>query len=140
MRFWDTSALVPLFIREQASARVAGYLGDDDTVVVWTLARVEFLSAVARRRRSAPSARRALLGARRRFLDTWPSWNEVVAVEEVRRAAERLIEVHPLRAADALQLGAAIVAAEGDPAGLAFVTLDTNLADAAELEGFEVYR
>lgn len=140
MRFWDTSALVPLFIREQASARVAGYLAEDPNVLVWSLARVEFLSAVARRRRAAPSARRALLGARRRFLESWPGWNEVVAIDQVRRVAERLIEVHPLRAADALQLGAAIVASEGDPAGLAFVTLDANLADAAELEGFEVLR
>jgi len=140
VRFWDTSALVPLFIREQASDRVAAYLEDDPTMVVWTLARVEFLSAVARRRRAAPSARRALLGARRRFLDSWADWNEVIAVDQARRIAERLIEVHPLRAADALQLGAALVAAEGDPSGLGFVTLDANLGDAAELEGFEVFR
>lgn len=140
MRFWDTSALVPLFIRETASDRVAGFLAEDPTVLVWTLTRVEFLSAVARRRRAAPSARRALLGARRRFLASWPAWNEVVALDQVRRIAERLIEVHPLRAADALQLGAAIVVADGDPAGLPFVTLDANLADAAELEGFELLR
>ncbi len=43
---------------------------------------------------------------------------------------------HPLRAADALQLGAAIVAADGDTASLEFVTLDRRLADAALREGF----
>jgi uncharacterized protein len=62
-------------------------------------------------------------------------------LDDRRRAvAERVIDVHPARAADALQLGAAIVAADGAPAGMAFVTLDMNLADAAELEGFEVLR
>ena len=45
---------------------------------------------------------------------------------------------HPLRAADALQLGAALVAADGDPQSLELVTLDNRLAEAARLEGFSV--
>ena len=139
MRFWDTSALVPLFIQERQTDLVRGYLAEDDTVIVWTLARIEFLSAVARRRRTAPASKRGLRAARGRFIETWPQWNEVVAVQEVRRVAERLIEVHPLRAADALQLGAALVAAEDDPSSLGLVTLDAALAEAAELEGFTVY-
>ncbi len=138
MRFWDTSALVPLFIREQASDRMRKLLADDPVVIAWTLARVEFLSALARRRRAVPAARRALLGARRGFLEAWPHWNEVVAVDAVRGHAERLVEVHPLRAADALQLGAALAAAEGHPESLELVTLDAALAEAAELEGFVV--
>ena len=40
--------------------------------------------------------------------------------------------------ADALQLGAAIVAAEGEPASLEFATLDRRLADAAAREGFQI--
>ncbi len=60
-------------------------------------------------------------------------------VEVVRRHAERVVEAHPLRAADALQIAAALVAAEEDPGSLPFVTLDRNLAEAAEREGFRVY-
>jgi predicted nucleic acid-binding protein len=45
---------------------------------------------------------------------------------------------HPLRAADALQLGSAIVAADGDPSSLEFVTFDRRLAEAALREGFPV--
>jgi predicted nucleic acid-binding protein len=52
--------------------------------------------------------------------------------------ATRLLRVHPLRAADALQLAAAIIAAEDDPRSLPFVTLDDRLALAAEREGFPV--
>ena len=62
----------------------------------------------------------------------------MTAVDVVRRHAERLVESHPLRAADALQLGAALAAAEDDPAGLEFVTLDRRQALAAEREGFRV--
>jgi predicted nucleic acid-binding protein len=49
-----------------------------------------------------------------------------------------LLRVHPLRAADALQLAAAIIAADSEPRSLAFVTLDDRLARAAEREGFPV--
>ncbi len=59
-------------------------------------------------------------------------------MEIVRRYAERVVETHPIRAADALQIGAALVAAEDNPASIAFVSLDRNLAEAAEREGFQV--
>lgn len=42
------------------------------------------------------------------------------------------------RSADALQLGAALVACEERPAGIGLVTLDTQLASAAAREGFTV--
>jgi hypothetical protein len=71
-------------------------------------------------------------------LVAWNRWSEITAIDPVRRHAERIIETHPLRAADALQLGAALVAAEDDPAALEFVTLDRQQALAAEREGFRV--
>jgi predicted nucleic acid-binding protein len=99
---------------------------------------VELLSALARRRRNEPSAARLLLAARREILGAWQHWSEVTAVEIVRRYAERIVETHPVRAADALQIGAALVAAEDDPSTLDFVTLDQQQAAAAEREGFRV--
>ena len=138
MRFWDTSALLPLVVAERETARAERWLREDAGVLVWTLTRVELLSALARRRRQEPGAARRLLAARRELLAAWERWSEVTAVDLVRRHAERLVESHPLRAADALQLGAALVAAEDDPAGLDFVTLDRQQALAAEHEGFRV--
>ena len=138
MRFWDTSALVPLVIAEKGSARSKVWLREDSEVMVWTLTRVELLSALTRRRREKPESSAALLVARRDFLRAWESWSEVTAVDLTRLHAERLVEAHPLRAADALQLGAAWIAAEEDPGSLEFVTLDRNLATAAKREGFAV--
>ena len=94
--------------------------------------------AALRARPPAAAGTRRLLAARRELLAAWERWSEVTAVDLVRRHAERLVESHPLRAADALQLGAALVAAEDDPAGLDFVTLDRQQALAAEHEGFRV--
>ncbi len=138
MRFWDTSALVPLFVTEPATPRARRWLADDPDVTVWTLARVELLSALARRRRAHPAAAPRLLQARREALAAWERWSEVTAVELVRRHAERLVETHPLRAADALQIGAALVVAGTDPLTLEFVTLDDQQAQAAEREGLQV--
>jgi hypothetical protein len=46
--------------------------------------------------------------------------------------------VHELRAGDALQLAAAIVASDHQTSAMEFVTLDRRLADAADKEGFRV--
>ena len=138
MRFWDTSALLPLFVAEKESRRARAWLRRDPVVLVWTLSRVELLSALARRERKEPSAARGLVRARAQVLAAWEEWSEIVALEPVRRQAERLVSVHPLRAADALQLGAALVATDLDPAGLGFATFDERLATAALKEGFAV--
>jgi predicted nucleic acid-binding protein len=138
VRFWDTSALIPLLVAERSTVRVEQWLKDDPDVVVWTLTRVELVSVLARRRREEPSAAPRLATARRELLSAWPRWSEVTAVDVVRRHAERLVETHPIRAADALQIGAALVAAAGDPDTLEVVTLDRRLAETAEREGFPV--
>jgi hypothetical protein len=56
----------------------------------------------------------------------------------VRRTAERLLRTHPLRAADSLQLAAALIAADHDPSNLEIVCLDARLTSAARREGFAV--
>lgn len=57
---------------------------------------------------------------------------------EVRNQAIRLLGLHPLRAADALQLAAALVWADRRPRGHPFVCLDAGLREAAHAEGFSV--
>jgi len=139
VRFWDSSAIVPLMIVEPGSARVRNWFDSDSEIIVWTLTRVELLSAIARLRREDSRSATILTVVRRNIMRAWDGWSEITNVELVRRHAERLVESYPLRAADALQLGAALIAAEGEPANLDLVTLDHNLADAAEREGFAVF-
>jgi hypothetical protein len=64
------------------------------------------------------------------------SCTEVLPTERLRSTADRLLRVHPLRAADALQLAAALAWADNAPSGLAFVCLDRPLREAAQKEGF----
>ncbi len=138
MRFWDSSAIIPLALVESGSVRVRSWYRTDSEIIVWTLTRVELLSAIARRRREDARSAPILTVARRNIMRAWDGRSEITSVELVGSHAERLVESYPLRAADALQLGVALMAAEGNPGNLEFVTLDRNLADAAEREGFPV--
>lgn len=138
MRYWDASALVPLVYRETASASVRRLLEEDPVVITWALTRLEIASAVER------LVRQGALDAsgRRRALDllerSAASWHEVTDLSAVRLRALSLVARHPLRAADAAQLGAALVVADPDPASLEVVCLDRRLAECAEREGFRV--
>jgi predicted nucleic acid-binding protein len=66
------------------------------------------------------------------------SWIEIDDLRAVRRRAQRLLETHELRAADSLQLAAALVLVSDRPERFPFLTLDERLAEAADREGFDV--
>lgn len=138
MRFWDSSAIVPLVVRERwTDAAQQAYAGDSD-VLAWWGTEVECVSALARRERGGELSTVAMVAALERLAALRSAWHEVTPVEAVRRAARRLLRVHDLRAGDALQLAAAIVASEGEPGSLELVVLDERLADAARREGFPI--
>ncbi len=136
MRFWDSSALVPLLVTEAASAQVADLLREDAGMIVWWATRLECVSALRRREREG-----ALTGADVRqsselLGELSDRWSEVLPTRRVRALAERALGVHALSAADALQLAAAQVWSREDPAGAPLVCLDERLRDAAAREGF----
>jgi predicted nucleic acid-binding protein len=137
VRFWDASAIVPLVCREPESPRCRGWLRDDPVVVVWALAATEVTSALARKRRDATLGPRPFAAAKRRLASFERAWSEVAALDAVRARARRLLEVHPLTAADALHLAAALLVTEERPEAVGFVTFDARLADAAAREGFD---
>ena len=138
MRFWDSSAVVPLLVPELPSERLRQLHASDPTIIAWWGAEVECVSAVVRAERvgrlSATGAGEGL----RRLVTLRRGWHEIEPSEEVREAAKRLLRVHDLRAADSLHLAAAFVAAETRPASLEFVCLDDRLRLAAGREGFTV--
>lgn len=137
MRFWDASGLVPLLLEQEATAEVAGLLSEDKEIAAWWGTPVECVSAAARLRREERLTVEEE-GMVLRLLDTLKaSWFEIRPSDEVRARAVRLLRVHGLKAADALQLAAAGVWA-GDSSRAELVTYDERLALAARLEGFRV--
>ena len=138
MRFWDSSAVVPLLLEEPATSAIRPLLRQDAAMIAWRLTGTEVVSALWRRRRLDE-----LDEATRREAETGLAvlesrWTSVEDAAHVDRRARRLLATHPLRAADALQLAAALVACDERPDVLPFVTLDERLAEAARREGFTV--
>jgi predicted nucleic acid-binding protein len=140
MRFWDSSALVPLCMEEITSERVTTLLREDLQVAVWWSTPVECASALARLEREGSLDASAAAKAFERLDRLAASWFQVEPIDEIRETARRLLRVHPLRAADALQLGAAYIVAERRPQTLALVTLDERVAEAGAKEGFAVVK
>jgi predicted nucleic acid-binding protein len=128
--------LVPLIVEERHSKACRQVLRSDPTQIVWCLTRTEILSAIWRRQREGLLDARDVRLAESRLEKLAVRWTEVDALPPVRDAAERLLRVHRLRAADALQLGACLVVFGPHPRGREFVALDEELARAAEREGF----
>jgi predicted nucleic acid-binding protein len=139
LRFWDSSAVVALIVAEGSTATMQAVAAEDPVMCVWWGTEIECVSAVARLEREESLAAAATVEALSRLDLLAGAWSEVQPVAAVRVAARRMLRVHPLRAADALQLAAAVVAAEGVPASLELVTLDDRLAGAARREGFSVH-
>jgi uncharacterized protein len=137
LRFWDSSAVVPLLVSERATEAVLEAYEADSGLIVWWGAEIECVSAVSRRERTAGSGG-GTSAALDRLDELRAEWVEIEPTESIRRTARRVLRTHPLTAADALQLGAALTAAGDDLAAMELVTLDERLAEAARREGFRV--
>ena len=136
MRYWDASGIVPLLVRQVSTEDMERLLAQDPVMVTWWGTPVECLSALMRLVREGRMSAEGMRNAERRLLELRNGWDEVLPGEACRRTAERMLRVHPLRAADALQLAAALIAADHDPGRMEIVCLDQRLSEAAAKEGF----
>jgi predicted nucleic acid-binding protein len=133
--FWDASALVPLCVPMQ-NPRNGRRLLREYTPIVWWGSALEILSALTRLRRQSfltdPqfNAARARLGALR------TTWREIQPSDRLRDLAQERLDRQELRAADALQLAAALVWCNQQPRNRPFLCRDVKLREAARNLGF----
>lgn len=138
MIFWDASAVLPLCVQEDPSPLVQDLLLGDPAMVVWWGTPIECCSALARLQREGHLDRQAVSRAVR-FLDSLrEGWSEILPSHQVREGALRCISVHGLKAADSLQLAAAMVWSNYRPTGHFFACFDKRLQQAAHNEGFRI--
>ncbi len=138
MRFWDSSAIVPLLIEEETTDYCLQVLADDPKMLSWCLSKLEVISALCRSLRDGVIDAGDFEKAKKRLSRILGKAAEITAVDRVRSRALRLLEVHPLRAAGACQLGAALVSSREDPERFAIICFDRGLQSAAAREGFTV--
>ena len=115
MRFWDSSALVPLVRAESATSKLVPILKQDPDLVVWYFSLLECLSAIYRT--VSQDEAEAL---KIQLCSLSESWTEVADFTLVRNRATRILSLHQLRSADSFQLAAALIACEDRPEKMEF--------------------
>lgn len=138
VRYWDPSAIVATLGAQPDSGGRTALLGEDGQAMSWWASKVECASALHWLRREEAIDERMLIQALRKLEMFFEKCLEVAPSEEIRKRALRLLRTHGLRAADALQLAAALVVSGEDPASLPLISSDQRLKTAAEREGFTV--
>ena len=138
MRYWDASALLPLLVLEADTPKRQQQFQEDSEVVTWWGSRVECESGLNRLQREDKLDPAGLEVALQGLALFAAAWVEIQATSVVQGRALRLLRVHPLRAADALQLAAALIAVNDAPQHFPLVCADSRLAEAARKEGFLV--
>ena len=138
MNFWDTSALVALDLDEPHQQRALDVLEEDDRMVVWWGTAVEYVSALSRRERDGSLTADEVARRLVRLRALSEIWYEVQPDRRVKNLAQRLLRVHPLRAADSFQLAAALAVVDQVPTNMGFVCFDAQLNRAASREGLRV--
>ncbi len=137
--YWDASALVPLCVHEDAS-RLARMQLRRFTPVVWWGSYVEVHSAICRLLRAEEITSNERQGAVARLQMLSRGWNEILPSEDLRELAMKILDQYALRAADSLQLTAALIWCGQRPAKRNFICGDRRLSEAAEALGFSVVR
>ena len=135
--FWDASALVPLCVQEATSAQAQSFLRKF-APVVWWLSSVEVHSAISRLTRLGKLSDKQKQGALARLNLLSQGWREILPDDQLRELAGDLLDKYPLRAADSLQLAAALTWCQGRPSKRSFVAGDQRLCEAARSLGFSI--
>lgn len=138
MKFWDTSAIIPLCVDEPRTNEMLEILRSDNNMIVWWGTFIECYSAFCRLKREGILNEYEMDQLYSLLLTLADSWTEVLPSDNVKELALRILRIHPLRAADSLQLAAALIWVNMRPKDHSFVCLDKRPRDAAKKEGFVV--
>jgi predicted nucleic acid-binding protein len=138
LRFWDSSALLALAVREPASGKIEPLLQRDPDVAFWWGAPLECGETLLAARRKERISVADLQNARTVIDHLRARAFEVQPTDELRARALRILSVHELSAAGALELAAALIWCRERTQGVGFVSIHGALRLAAALEGFRV--
>ena len=95
MRFWDSSAIVPLLCIEEASKSMRRLYQEDSDMLVWALTRTEAASALCRRSRDGTLSQKQFSAAKERLRSLRSDWSEVIDYDGVRDRAEARHHINP---------------------------------------------
>lgn len=136
MNYWDTSALVNLFVEQVHTQKYLRLYQQDQKILTAWHTVPECASAFCRLNREGHLGERELGELLARLEHLASHWFIICSGKRLEQLTLRMLRVHPLRAMDAIHLGAACLARGEDAAPMGFFTEDVRLENAALKEGF----
>ena len=133
--FTDSSALAKRYIADEKSEELDDLLQSANNVAVSVLCLPEIISALCRRRRQRFITKSQYEAARNALESDLADTALIQVVDDVLLRSIRLLEAHPLRASDAIQIASAL-AWSAD----IFVSADARQCTAARAAGLDVIR
>jgi predicted nucleic acid-binding protein len=125
---------VKRYVREAGSDRVRGWLAEG-TAATSRLTEVEIASALMRRWREGGFGTAERDRALTALVNDLEALTVVEVAPPVAARARRLLERHPLRAGDAVQLASCLLLRDATGGPVAFAAFDGRLSEAAKAEG-----
>lgn len=135
--FCDTSALVKLYIAEEASHQMRAQAASASAIAVCRIAWAEMMAALARREREFSGDADAAATARQRLRADWPRYAVVEVTQPIVERAGEYADTFALRAYDSVQLAAASALQEAEGDAIVFACFDKRLTQAARMLGMQ---
>ena len=139
MSFWDSSALVPLCTNEPRSHFAGNLWKKFPQKIVWWETSVEICSALARLERENAISLQKRLNAEKRLRILENIWLEIQPNTRIKELARTFPAQYKMKAADSLQLAAALAWCKEFPKGKDFVSGDEKLIKVAATVGFTTH-
>lgn len=137
--YFDTSALVKLYVKEALSNELATAVDEAEAVATSLLAYVETRAAFARARRETRLSSRAYRSIVDSFVEDWSRYVVVEVTDQLVRDAGELSALRALRGYDAMHLAAALCLRDRVSSLVMFLTFDRTLAVAAKREVIQLH-
>jgi predicted nucleic acid-binding protein len=138
MVYLDSSALIKRFIAEKGSAFVDHIVRRHRPITTSRLSYIEIYSCFARLKRQGSLSEKAHASASKQFEREFLRYRRIEWTPELFAIARALLEKHPLRSLDAIQLASAAQLKQVAGDLLIFAGADRRLLDAAAAEGFRI--
>ena len=135
--YYDTSALVKLYVTEDGSAEMKMLLRESEIAATARVSWVEAHAAMARRARERVADVAAIDQARTALRADWPHFLVIELTQELCERAAAHAEVFALRACDGVQLAGADMLRERAGAQVGFACFDRRLNQAARILGLQ---
>ena len=137
--YCDTSALIKLYVAEEASDGVLAAATSASALVVCRIGWVEAMAAFSRREREVPGDADPIAEARLRLQAHWDSYAIVEITQPLVELAADLADTFALRGYDSVQLAAARIVQQSSPDPLHFACFDVRLSKAARTLGMMTF-